>query len=58
MTIKTCAEGTELEVFGVDTGGCQTKEVLERAIGLPDSAGKRYDPQRVQLRAGKRHRGV
>ena len=35
MTIKTCAEGTELEVFGVDTGGCQTKEVLERAIGLP-----------------------
>lgn len=35
MTIKTCAEGTELEVFGVDTGGCQTKEVQERAIGLP-----------------------
>ncbi len=58
MTIKTCAEGTELEVFGVDTGGCQTKEVLERAIGLPDSAGNACDPQRVQLRAGKRHRGV
>ncbi|MFR1725753.1 DUF1848 domain-containing protein [Emergencia timonensis] len=35
MTIKTCAEGAELEVFGVDTGGCQSKEVLERAIGLP-----------------------
>ena len=35
MAIKTCAEGAELEVFGVDTGGCQTKEVLERAIGLP-----------------------
>ncbi len=35
MRVKTCAEGRELEVFGVDAGGCQSQEVLERAIGLP-----------------------
>lgn len=35
IKIKTCAEGNELESFGVDCSGCQTKEVLERAIGMP-----------------------
>lgn len=35
MTIKPCGEGTELEALGADCSGCQSKEVLERAIGLP-----------------------
>ena len=35
IKIKTCAEGNELESLGVDCSGCQTQEVLERAIGMP-----------------------
>lgn len=33
MTIKSCAEGTELEVFGVDCSGCMTAATFEKAIG-------------------------
>ena len=33
MKIYTCLEGTDLAPFGVNTGGCMTKEVLEHAIG-------------------------
>lgn len=32
MTIRTCCEGTDLKIFGVDCSGCMTKPVLERAI--------------------------
>lgn len=32
MTIKTCAEGTELEPFGVECSGCMTVPVYEKAI--------------------------
>ena len=32
ITIKTCVEGTELDKFGIDSSGCMTKEVIERAI--------------------------
>ena len=32
ITIKSCAEGTELSQYGVDCSGCLTREVLERAI--------------------------
>lgn len=35
IEIYTCAEGGELAQFGLHTGGCQSREVLERAIGLP-----------------------
>lgn len=45
ITIKTCAEGTEMEFLGVDCAGCQTKEVIERAIGLPIKV-----PKTVQTR--------
>ena len=34
IVIKTCAEGTELEVYGVDCSGCMTAEVYERALGF------------------------
>ncbi|MDC7223590.1 MAG: DUF1848 domain-containing protein [Spirochaetales bacterium] len=34
MRIVGCAESRELGRFGVDTGGCMTKEVLERALEL------------------------
>ncbi|MDO5425533.1 MAG: DUF1848 domain-containing protein [Eubacteriales bacterium] len=33
MEIRSCCEGTELEVFGVNCSGCMTKEVVERAFG-------------------------
>lgn len=32
IKVKTCVEGTELERFGIDSSGCMTKEVLEKAI--------------------------
>ena len=35
MKIRTCAESPELAEFGADTEGCQTKAILEEAIGLP-----------------------
>jgi len=35
IKVYTCAEGDELEPFGIDCSGCQSKAVLERAIGLP-----------------------
>lgn len=45
IVIKTCAEGTELEVYGVDCSGCMTAEVYERALGcalkVPKKKGAR-----------------
>ena len=32
VKIKTCVEGTDLDQFGIDSTGCMTKEVIERAI--------------------------
>lgn len=32
INVKTCAEGKELNKFGIDSTGCMTKEVIERAI--------------------------
>lgn len=32
MTIKACAEGTELESYGVDCSGCMTVSMYEQAI--------------------------
>ena len=33
MTVRGCCEGTGLARYGLDVGGCITKEILERAIG-------------------------
>ena len=33
IVIKGCAEGTELAEYGVDCGGCMTKETFELAVG-------------------------
>jgi hypothetical protein len=33
IQIRTCCEGTQLTKFGIDAGGCMTKEIMERAIG-------------------------
>lgn len=32
MTIRACAEGRELERFGIDCAGCMTAEILESAL--------------------------
>lgn len=45
MVLKSCAEGDELKDLGVDTSGCMTQEVLERAtekrFSISTSAYKR-----------------
>ena len=33
MTIRPCAEGTELARFGADCGGCMTVSMYEKAVG-------------------------
>ena len=33
MRLYTCLEGKELARFGIDTGGCLTQQVLEKAFG-------------------------
>ena len=32
MTLRPCAEGNELEVFGADCSGCMTKAMYEKAV--------------------------
>ena len=45
MTIKACAEGTELAPFGVDCGGCMTAELYEKALGARLRVPKRKSPR-------------
>ena len=45
MTIKACAEGEELSVYGVDCSGCMTLETYERALHGNLNAPK-YQPGR------------
>ena len=33
ITIKACAEGNDLATYGVDCGGCMTRQTFEKAIG-------------------------
>lgn len=35
ITVKTCAEGSDLMQYGVDCSGCMTKEIFEKALGCP-----------------------
>ncbi len=35
IEVYTCAEGEELAQYGINTSGCQSRQVLERAIGMP-----------------------
>lgn len=34
MLLRTCSEGTQLMNDGVDTGGCMTRHILEKACGI------------------------
>jgi hypothetical protein len=45
MTIRTCLEGEELAVYGVDVSGCMTKQVLESAIGMELALPKKKGPR-------------
>ena len=47
ITIRTCCEGTHLAQFGIDTAGCQTKEVIERAIGVGLNPPKRKNARAI-----------
>lgn len=47
ITIKTCAEGNELEPFGIDCSGCLTQSVYEKALhtrlDMPKRKGQRAE---------------
>ncbi len=47
ITIRTCCEGTHLARFGIDVNGCQTKEVIERAIGTKLNPPKRKNARAI-----------
>ena len=33
MTVRSCAEGTDLAAYGVDVSGCMTQQILEQSCG-------------------------
>jgi hypothetical protein len=41
MTIKSCAEGRDLEPYGVDCGGCMTVSTFEKALNAKLKAPKK-----------------
>lgn len=45
ITIKGCAEGTELAAYGVDCTGCMTKETFEKAMGCKLNVPKKKSPR-------------
>ena len=45
IRIKACAEGRELEQFGIDCGGCMTRETLEAAVGCCLDVPKKKSPR-------------
>jgi hypothetical protein len=46
IRIRSCCEGTYLAQFGIDVGGCMTREILERAIGITLDVPKSMKTQR------------
>ncbi|MBO7047458.1 MAG: DUF1848 domain-containing protein [Spirochaetia bacterium] len=47
MTVRPCAEGTELAQFGADCSGCMTVSMYEKALGRP-LAVHRFAPARKE----------
>lgn len=47
MTIRTCCEDTHLAEFGIDVSGCQTKEIIEKAIGVSLNPPKRKNARAI-----------
>ena len=45
ITIKGCAEGTDLAKYGVDCTGCMTKETFEKALGCKLNVPKKKSPR-------------
>lgn len=45
ITVKACAEGTDLAKYGVDCAGCMTKETFETAIGCKLNVPKKKSPR-------------
>lgn len=54
IQIKTCAEGKDLEQYGVICEGCSTAAVIENALGLPQ-VGKRLEPPRKKFARAECH---
>ena len=46
ITVRTCLEGTELCKFGIETDGCMTKRILEKAIGCSLNPPSEKNPRR------------
>ena len=45
ITIKACAEGRDLERFGIDCDGCMTKAVFENALSCTLNIPKKKSPR-------------
>jgi hypothetical protein len=48
IKIRSCCEGKDLERFGVDVGGCMTKDVMEKAMGINIDVHKKKKSQREE----------
>ena len=46
ITVRTCLEGTELKKFGIETDGCMTKRILEKAVGCALNPPSEKNPRR------------
>ena len=46
ITVRTCLEGTQLGKYGIETDGCMTKRILERAVGCSLNPPSEKNPRR------------
>ena len=46
ITLRTCLEGRELGKYGIETDGCMTKRILERAVGCSLTPPGEKNPRR------------
>lgn len=47
IQLRTCCEGTHLLECGIDTSGCQTTEIIEKAIQVPLNTPKRKNARAI-----------
>lgn len=51
ITIRMCAEGSDMASFGADCSGCSTTEILNKALGLSDFGLTLAPPKKKFARA-------
>ena len=45
IIVHSCCEGKDLDIYGIDTGGCITKEMLEHSLGRKLDIPKKKGPR-------------